>query len=80
MKLAAGLQMASNADAGPSPEESPEQSKETSQASHGNVVKRLMGMLSDSHVDPAQVVSSSIKSNAVHSVAGNISDGVYMPK
>ena len=39
-----------------------------------------MGMLSDSHVDPAQVVSSGIKSNAVHSVAGNISDEVYVAK
>ena len=78
IKLAAGLQMASNAEASPAQEESP---KETSQASHGNVVKRLMGILSDNHVvNPAQVVPSSIKSNAVHSIAGNISNGMYIPK
>ena len=40
-----------------------------------------MGILSDSQVDPAQVVSSSLKSNAaVASVAGNISDEVYIAK
>ena len=80
IKLAAGLNMASNADASPSHDET---AKEPSQASHGNVVKRLMGMLSDNHVDPAQVVSSSIKSNAVHSAVGNegnASQGVYIPK
>ena len=73
--------MASKADASPAQEEHQEESKEMSQASHGNVVKRLMGMLSDNQVDPAQIVSSSLKSNAaVASVAGNISDEVYIAK
>lgn len=80
-KLLAGLQMASKADASPAQEEHQDDSKEMSQASHGNVVKRLMGILSDNKVDPAQVVSSSLKSNAaVASVAGNISDEVYIAK
>ena len=80
-KLLAGLQMASKADASPAQEEHQDDSKEMSQASHGNVVKRLMGILSDNKVDPAQVVSSSLKSNAaVASVAGDISDEVYIAK
>ena len=81
VKLVAGLQMASTADASPAQEEHQEEAKEMSQASHGNVVKRLMGILSDNKVDPAQVVSSSLKANAaVASVGGNISDQVYIAK
>ena len=73
--------MASTADASPAQEEHQEEAKEMSQASHGNVVKRLMGILSDNKVDPAQVVSSSLKANAaVASVGGNISDQVYIAK
>jgi hypothetical protein len=86
IQFAAGLHMTSNAEAADSPADSPqEEQKEVPivSTSHGNVVKRLMGILSDSNADPAQaVVSSNHKSNAVHSrsLAGNISSGVYIPK
>ena len=73
--------MVSKADAAdPSADSQATHNEESAQASHGNVVKRLMSMLSDNSVDPAHVVYKSISSNAASSASGNISSEMYIPK
>ena len=80
-KLIAGFQVVSTAEADTSPKDTTKASEESAPVSHGNVVKRLMGMFDSNQVDPSHIVANSSAANAACHMAGEVTlDGVYVPK